>query len=235
MKDEYIIAMHEHVDMSRNHAIQLISSFNDKRDVEVAAIVCAWLSNGHPTETQAMRNVLYGKMKGKPYEYVFNVDNEIEHECNHIICGMLTSSHFNRLVTKIRKCYESMDSVKSALIEKMSESNAYGIKYGHEALAMLFGGGTMLPTVSSVETFYRYNLMAYWLNYIYHIWDFPTWKHFLLPCNDMTFKMAHKTGIVSHRMKTSLANTISLTKKAKKVFGEKEYYKMYELLNWSAV
>lgn len=231
MKTDDIISMYGKINADCDERLQLVRSFSDDRDMEIAAILCAWLSNGFSSETQAMFRLIYTVMEGNPYRYISEKHfNAIGSNGDYVVCGMLTSKHMKALMNKIYECYDCMGSIHEAVSIVFEERKKYEVKYGHEALAMILGGGTMFPTKKSNETFYRYNLISYLLSKSVPAWDLSISSHFLLPCNDEIFKKAHDVGIVSHRMKTSLSNTISLTKKAKKIFGEEHFNMMYELL-----
>lgn len=229
MNGTEIISLHGKVGDMHDDGMDIISAMYDSRDMEVSAVICGWLSNGSPLDACAMKDVLYNVMDGKPYLYVssgtFGGDNRVMH-------GMLTERHFRTLMAKMHDCYDAFGTLGTAIRESLGKSRRM---YVHTAIATILGGGTMLPTPAAMETFYRYNLMCYWLCHCSSVWGDIPLERAVLPCNDRIFRRAFDLGIVSHRMKSSLDNAVMLTKKARGVFGDAGFYKMYELLNSDVV
>lgn len=192
-------------------------------DTEVVATICSWLSNGHQGEGWFAIRVC-----------------DVEHECGHLLealnkrtqagddaCffSVLTNNNYRNLLDKLNAC-------NGSLYDAFLLQGGGCSKYAHDNLVRLLSCGTGLPTMNNDCTFFRFNLLLYWLTYRLKA---PKWKdldtsNFLLPCNDMVFENAYKLGVIKKRMQSKLSNAVQLTKIARKWFGDKDFFKMYELL-----
>lgn len=205
-----------------------VSAFDSLYDMEVVALIVAWLSNGVANENIVTRNIVEKVMNNQPSLFVRNIDETlrdgiIEDAC---VCGLMTTSHLCTLLEKI-KAMKSMQDEYLSHMERAKDK----CKYSHDALAMMFSGGTGFPTRASSSTFYRFNLFFYWMAYKFRLWQVPT-QQALLPCNDKILERAYNLGIVKTPVKSNIANTIALTKKARSYFGDNDFYKLYEILEF---
>lgn len=203
-----------------------ISSFSDKQDAFIVAVICAWVSNGiYPDcECYMAKHIVNEIMQGKPtqyiqnYKYLDNIGEKIRQEKNFSIYNILTLKNFDNLCL-------SLKSPRQAPRRKL--------KFAHEIFCGIFEKGCGFPTIQSNGTFYRYNLLLYWLTYKFHLQEYkfkPTTK-FIIPCNDIILENAYKLGIFRKRMRQSTRSALKLTQIAKEWFGE-DYYKMFELLQF---
>lgn len=193
------------------------------RDWEFIMLFMAWMQNGgkydFPFACTYINNIIQSNSS--------SIANNINPLNNSNMCfyGNLTYNNLNTLISKfntidIRDCYK----------ERMGNYKLYRCKFPHEGLASCFGGDVGFPTKESGGTFFRYNLLFYWLTYKFKIWDDVDYKKGLIPCNDYIFEKAYKMGITKKKMKSSLKNTIELTRIAHSWFGSDDFYKMFELL-----
>lgn len=204
----------------------LISSFSDKQDAFIVAVICAWVSNDiYPNSEYYMaKHIVNEIMCGKPkkyidnYTYLDNVDPRIRENKNLSMFNILTLKNFDNLCLSL-KIKREVQTTK--------------LKFAHEIFFDFFGSGCGFPTIRTNSTFYRYNLLLYWLTYKLHIQEYtfkPTTK-IILPCNDRILDNAYKLKVFRKKMRHNTLSALKLTQIAKNWFGE-EYYKMFELLQF---
>lgn len=214
-----------------------VSTFADKDDAEIVAILAAWLSNGMQGEEYALHTIVDEIMQGKPSEYVknyapyMNFGDVAENQC---FFRIFSYGNLDALIQAIKRAKSQYGGIQEAFEAVMTKKKR--IKHVHEAFAVLFGGGTMFPTRKSNSTFYRYNLLYYWLTFKLKIWTLcPFDDVALLPCNDKVFAEAFKRGLTKRKWKSTLVNVEALTNTARSIFGESfsDFFKLYDVLFFS--
>lgn len=234
MKKSSLLELAYSVEPSDNYT-SIISKFPTIREKELVAMFCAWLSNETRGEYEALVSLLEDTMHGDPLSAVMAYD--LDAKDLHTPCAsfyrVFTHEHLHILIVKAREIWFKKGGLYNLFMSYMkAEKNR--CKYPHEALAKILGGGTCFPTRKTSGTFYRYNLLLYWLCYNLKIWDIAPYKP-LLPCNDALFARAYSLGIINTQMESSLHSAVKLTEKAVCMFGEENYMKMYELLKYAEI
>ena len=204
-----------------------ISSFQDVVDVEVVATLCAWASNGVQGEESTMERFIES-LGESPASFVLDYDAHRTFRRRGIetFYGMLTYRHLDLLLMSLSSILTQWGSVQRCYQAIAHERHD---ALPHEVFAYTFGSGTGFPTRSSKCTFYRYALLLYWLTYKLRVWDVDTSRAFI-PCNDHVIDAASELGIIRRRLKTPLNYAVVLSDTARDWFGDKDFYKMYELL-----
>lgn len=208
-----------------------ISSFDSDDDKFVVCVICAWLSNGYDNETYMARHIVDDIMQGKPSEYVRKyscLDNIVKtSDKNASFFCLLTYKNFDNLCLSLRRIFEcgGISFVQDTLNKKRRRR-----MYAHNLLIGMFGDGVGFPTSKSNGTFYRLNLLLYWLTYKTHIIHCsPTLL--LLPCNDRVLERACEMRVVvNKKLRHNLKNAEHLTNVARSMFAGDEFYKLYEFL-----
>lgn len=203
----------------------LISAFAEKDDAEIAAFVCALVSNTYDgADEYAAHVVLYQIMGGKPSEYLR------EYEPYKNFGEVLPLQSFHKSITfgdlsvfllRIKETKEEYGSMEKWFVQAMSKRPQ---EYGHTALADLFADVCALPNSYSDSTFYRFNLLIYYLTYKFGIWERHTSIKVLVPCDSLMLSWRRRTA-------GRLANAEKVTEDAVKAYGE-DFYKMFEELNY---
>lgn len=196
--------------VEKAYSVEVQSPFDVKEDMEMTCLLNAYLCNG------------------KEWTIDTSIQVPFNNESRY---GIITNANIVKLDERIRDIEKQgglLESYKSHLMQK-------SCKYAHDALAMMLCGGTCLPSPSSNGTFFRYNLFLYWVTYHFRVWKDVDTSKALLPCNDLVFEKAYLMGIIKKRVKSCLKNTIMLTSLARKVFGDNDFYRMYELLRFYEV
>ena len=214
-----------------------VCTFPEKSDAEIVAVLAAWLSNGWTGENYALHTIVDEIMQGKPSHYVENYVpymNFGDVASNQCFFRMFSYGNLDALIQAIKRAKSQYGGIQEAFEAVMTKKKR--IKHVHEAFAVLFGGGTMFPTRKSNSTFYRYNLLYYWLTFKLKIWTLcPFDDVALLPCNDKVFTEAFKRGLTKRKWKSTLVNVEALTNTARSIFGENfsDFFKLYDVLFFS--
>lgn len=214
-----------------------ISSFSDKSDAEIVAVLTVWLTNGLQGEEYALHTLVDEIMQGKPNHYVENYVPYMNFggvASNQCFFRMFSYGNLDALIQAIKRAKSQYGGIQEAFEAVMTKKKR--IKHVHEAFAVLFGCGTMFPTRKSNSTFYRYNLLYYWLTFKLKIWTLcPFDDVALLPCNDKVFAEAFKRGLTNRKWKSTLLNVEALTNTARSIFGENfsDFFKLYDVLFFS--
>ena len=207
----------------------LVSSFQASYDKEVVAVIAAWLYNGYACEEFVLEKTIE-KMKPNPITFVMNPSNEWEFD-NGSFCGMLSNANFINLLKTIRDA-NLVNGGMAHSFQSYMYAKRHKCKYVHDALAYMFSGNTGFPTKASKSTFFRYNYL-YYLLYDLKIWDSIDLGKALLPCNDAIMLKAYRLGITKKLLRSDLRGTIELTSISKQMFGEKDFYILFEFLNFA--
>lgn len=213
-----------------------ISSFHDKSDAEIVAVLTAWLTNGLQGEDYALHTIVDEIMQGKPSEYVDNYlpfMNFGDVAAKQCFFRMFTYENLHNLIQSIKNARSKYGSLQGAFESVMSRKKNK-CKSVHDAFAIMFSGNTMFPTRESNCTFYRYNLLYYLLAYKLNIWDDDKYNCFAkLPCNDDIFDKAFEFGVITKKRQSTLVNVLYLTDIAKELYGDKDFFILYDVLNYA--
>lgn len=211
--------------------LSFVSTFDTLYDIEIVATLSAWVSNDVRGENYTIQSFVSDVMENKPTDYIstYVQHNSCKQLYDSCFFRVLTDSNLHNLLNKFYKIWCCWGGLQNVF-----ETNVMQVSFAHEALAMCLSGNTGFPTARSNGTNYRFNLLLYWLAYKLEVWYDP-WAFLdsaLLPCSDEIFARAYMLGVVDKPMKSTLQNTILLTNKARDWFGDRDFYKMYELLKF---
>ena len=214
--------------------IPFISSFNDGGDTEVASVITAWLYNSDTPPLISAGYILHDVMGGSPMRFILNYDNisDITDFPYGSLAQNISWWNFHNLINILKKTYLCGNGLRN-MLDNYMQSARHKCKYVHDGFADIFGHNTFFPNRQNKGTFFRYNLLYYWLTRKLGVWDDTYSDKALLPCNDTILARARKHRIIRRQSNftPALANVAMLTDKAREVFGKQDYYKMYELLN----
>lgn len=209
----------------------VVSAFPSTCDKEIVAIMASWLYNGHASEEYTLESIVDG-MKPTPINYVLTHSNGLPYD-DGCFCGVLSNAHHANLINKIHDgILYHKDGLHGCFINYM-QGKRHKCKYAHDAFALMLSGNTGFPTRLSRGTFFRFNYL-YYILYKLNIWsDDIAMSKALLPCNDHVMQRALECGVIDKPMRSDLHGTILITKKAREMFGEKDFYILWEFLNFA--
>lgn len=228
MTKENIIEMAYKVDTDDAYT-SFISTFADDYNMLIVAIISSWVQNGERDMFYTIQKIVNEKMESNPSLFVLSHKRECGY--NESFCENISDNNFVNLINTIKKVTLFQGGVRNAYEQYMSSSR-HRCKYSHEAMSIIFGYGTHFPSISCKGTFFRYNLLLYWLSYKFGLWSDMDTKRVLLPCNDKIFANAKRFGVTDVKYKSTLSSTIKLTNIARDWFGDADFWKMYEFLNF---
>lgn len=198
-------------------------------DMVLVSILCAWLRNTNEDVLWVAEKIVNERMSGAPTAYILKY-NGIESVVGSLHKN-ISERNYDNLMFVLHRIILLQGGVRNTL-DNYLESPRHKCRYAHDALALMLGYNTCFPNVNNKGTFYRYNLILYWLVYKFKLWEDINCDCLLLPCNDFIFENAKKYGVTKKNMKSTLSNTIKLTDISKKWFGKKDFWKMYEFLTF---
>lgn len=206
----------------------LISSFSDSRDAEIAAVLVAWLSNGTPDEECFIKTFMLNTIRA-PRDFVvrYKESKSYANYGNKPFFGLLTYANLHALFLRLSNLIEEHGDLRTAFIQRSAKMR---YKYAHEVFADMFGEDCGLASRKSNGTFYRYNLLAYYLSYRPCVWGKGIIKNALIPCDNRVMERARSNGVTRRRLHSNVLTPIMLTKIAKEKYGEDDFYKLYEAL-----
>lgn len=196
--------------------LERIAALPTLREREHDTMILAWWSGGLPScdyDTD-------GPFTQPPYASM------PPHSSLH---GLLTWGNLDALERRYTDVTDTWGSIKAAYTELMKAKEC---AYPHVALATLLGGGTGFPTTEANSTFYRYNLMFYWLTQRVGAWTDVNTDKALLPCDNRIVQTAQRLRLLGKtRQETTIAQAIELTDMARVVLGNTHFYRLYEYLH----
>lgn len=204
-----------------NEYLDIISAYHDQRDKELAAVICAWLSNGWRDEVYVAKRILKD-LGDHPATAI--ADYTYTPNAQATFFRGFSCHTYRRFIQRCRDVFAFSDTtLEDTVVEELSVN-----RYACYALAQILGGGTGYPTRNYNGTFYRYNLILYWLAYKLNVWTNIEPKAALLPCNQRVIEWAQKNGVLKCKAKMSLERVRDITLYAIQRYGQKDFYKLYE-------
>lgn len=211
--------------------LSYIRSFSDDGDMEVAALLCAWDMNDGTGNIYPVQKLIEERMGNAPMSFVAEYtddmhDDDADNSCFH---RTLTYGNLHAMLQKMHAMIREHGSILGAVVDAAVRKRSR-YTYTHEALCHVLSGGTGLPSGITNGTFFRYYLYVYWMVYKLGVWDSVPLQ-VLIPCDDQSFNRAFDLGLTKKHETSTLRNAVFLTKKAKKIFGDDDFYRLYEVLN----
>lgn len=204
-----------------------LSSFMDKKDAEIVSLFSAWMTHGWKQEDDEIQDFVKSTFTPTPTLYIENYPRSSYYKNgNFSFFKILTFPHLDMFLKKIHDIMDKYGDIENAFVKSKKTRDVYA----HDTLSRMLGGNTGFQSKKTSGTFFRYNLFLYWMTYKLKVWTTPI-ENTLLPCNDFIFQKAYELGITNKIYKSNLSKTVILTNKAKEIFGEKDFYKLYEIIN----
>lgn len=225
-----IIRLAEDVPQDNPH-VSYINTFKKIGEREIVALLCAWVYNDGTGDISPVQKLVEETMENKPLDYVLAYDGDpnIGEYANASFHRTLTYGNLVTILCRMRDIYKNYGTIRTAMYETAANKKNR-CNYMHDALCILFSGGTGLPSRITNGTFFRYYLFLYWLHDKLGMFESIN-KPTLIPCDDTTFVRAYNLGLTKKYETSTLKNVVMLTGKAQKIFGEDKAYKLYEVLN----
>lgn len=187
--------------------------YKDKRDIEVAAVICSTLAFGNRQQIYKACEKTLALMGDSPYKYVMGDSKFVLSDDVRCWYRMLQKFDFYNICYFLKQVYERFDSLEDCIIETMNEYVEFTSYI--EVLCAIFNGCNGIPkdTKSCCK---RLNLMLRWLVRQNSPIDVGIWKSLdqsklLLPLDVHSLNTLREIGAIkrkSNDMKTVMEATI---------------------------
>lgn len=230
MTKENIIEMAYKVD-SDDVYTSFISTFTDDYNMLIVSIITAWFLNSNKDVSQVIMNFVDKRMRPNPVSFILHYNKEDSDYAIESVFENITEKNFHNLIRIIKSTTTLQNGIKNAYLNYYNSAR-HKCVYPHEAFAIIFGHNTNFPNTDCKGTFFRYNLLFYWFTYKFGIWNDVDTSRAILPCNDRIFENAKKYGVTKTKLKSTITGAVKLTNIARNWFGDNDFWKMYEFLNF---
>ena len=198
----------------KDNPLKFVREYNEKQDIEISAVLSAWLSYGNKKEyMDAIKSLLVNVIK-EPTKWLMSQEYRKYKDNYSCLYRMTTWHDFYHLCNKMYKAiYENGD---------IGSSIGHKYKFPYQNLCELLHGETLIPSPQSHCANYNMNLLLRWMvrkgEYDIGIWN----MHFspdnlIVPCDITSTRNALNLGIIT-RKDVNKNNAMKITKYAKELF-----------------
>ena len=198
----------------KDNPLKFVREYNEKQDIEISAVLSAWLSYGAKKECMdAIKSLLVNVIK-EPTKWLMSQEYRKYKDNYSCLYRMTTWHDFYHLCNKMYKAiYENGD---------IGSSIGHKYKLPYQNLCELLHGETLIPSPKSHCSNYNMNLLLRWMvrkgEHDIGIWD----THFspdnlIVPCDITSTRNALNLGIIT-RKDVNKNNAMKITKYAKELF-----------------
>ena len=206
----------------KSDPIQFPRRFKDRKDIEVAAVIAAWLAYGRRSVfIPKIDYILTEIMGNKPFQYIYGVEWN-KYKDNYTSLYRMTSWHcFASLCDKLHSIYMKYPNLEDALGRVTYSQKC---TYYCQGLCHLLHGETMIPSPNSNCANKRVNMLLRWMIRKDSVVDIGLWKtlspsRLLVPCDTHSLQSAVEFGIIP-KVDESRKTCIKVTEFAKKVLKD---------------
>lgn len=196
--------------------VSFLWKYKDKRDIEVAAVICSTLAFGNRQQIYKACEKTLAIMGNSPYKYIMEKLNYEFSDDVHCWYRMLKMYHFYDLCRRLRYAYKQHEDLESAIKWGIDELNYDYI----ESIIDLFKDINGIPkdTKSCCK---RLCLMLRWLVRQNSPVDVGIWKSLdqsklLIPCDVHVLNKARELGYIK-RKSNDMKTCIELTNKCREL------------------
>lgn len=202
----------------RKDPVSFLWKYKDKRDIEVAAVICSTLAFGNRQQIYKACEKTLALMGDSPYKYVMGDSKFVLSDDVRCWYRMLKKFDFYNICYFLKQVYERFDSLEDCIIETMNEYVEFTSYI--EVLCAIFNGCNGIPkdTKSCCK---RLNLMLRWLVRQNSPIDVGIWKSLdqsklLIPCDVHVLNKARELGYIK-RKSNDMKTCIELTNKCREL------------------
>lgn len=140
--------------------VSFLWKYKDKRDIEVAAVICSTLAFGNRQQIYKACKKTLAIMGDSPYQWIMSKKYPVHIGDDGCWYRMLKKFDFSNICYFLRQIYEKFDSLEDCIINAMNEYSEFTSYI--EVLCAIFNGCNGIPkdTKSCCK---RLNLMLRWL------------------------------------------------------------------------
>lgn len=187
-------------EMFNNDPVSFLWKYTDKRDIEVAAVICSTLAFGNRKQIYKACEKMLALMGDSPYEWVMSQSFRMyfKGKCWY---RMLKDFDLENIRYFLKQTYENFDSLEDCIINTMGEYS--GFTSYIEVLCTIFNGCNGIPK-NTKSCCKRLNLMLRWLvrrdsQVDVGIWTKLDASKLLLPMDVHSLNTARKYGFLKRK------------------------------------
>lgn len=212
-----LINKYEKTDFFANDPVSFLWRYKDKRDIEIAAVICSTLAFGNRNQIYKACEKTLALMGDSPYKWVMSQSYKMSFK-DKCWYRMLSDFDLENIRYFLKQVYEKFDSLEDCIIDAMDR---YGEFTSYvEVLVAIFNGCNGIPkdTKSCCK---RLNLMLRWLVRQNSPIDVGIWKSLdqsklLIPCDVHVLNKARELGYLT-RKSNDMKACIELTNKCREI------------------
>lgn len=216
MEIKTLISKYEKTEFFANDPVSFLWRYKDKRDIEIAAVICSTLAFGNRNQIYKACEKTLALMGDSPYKYVmYSKDKNAFKDDNTCWYRMLKWNDFYRICLRLMWVYNKRVSLQNH-IDILCKANNTPL----ESLVYTFGDLNGFPkdTKSPCK---RLNLMLRWLVRQNSPIDVGIWKSLdqsklLIPCDVHVLNKARELGYLT-RKSNDMKACIELTNKCREI------------------
>lgn len=191
----------------RKDPVSFLWKYKDKRDIEVAAVICSTLAFGNRQQIYKACEKTLAIMGDSPYEWIMTKKYPKYIEEDGCWYRMLKKFDFLNICYFLRQIYENFDSLEDCILDAMNKHDEFTSHI--EVLVAIFIGCNGIPQ-NTKSCCKRLNLMLRWLGRKNSPIDVGIWKsldqsNLLLPLDVHSLNTLREIGAIkrkSNDMKT---------------------------------
>lgn len=184
-------------DFIKTDPIQFPHRFNRKQDIEISALITAYLAFGHRPQIIKKVTELHHIMGKSPLQYIQRGDFSAFPAGNKKFYRFVSYDDMNYLLQTLHNYYTHYDDLETALNNCSCESPI-------EALQTLFGHIHYMPAIGSLSANKRMSMLLRWLVRDNSPVDLGIWQsmdkgNLLIPVDVHVHRMSIQLGVISRK------------------------------------
>lgn len=197
--------------------VSFLWKYKDKRDIEVAAVICSILAFGNRQQIYKACEKTLAIMGDSPYQWIMSKKYPVHIGDDGCWYRMLKKFDFSNICYFLRQIYEKFDSLEDCIIDAMNNN---GFTSHIEVLTAIFIGCNGIPQ-NTKSCCKRLNLMLRWLGRKNSPIDVGIWKSLdqsklLLPLDVHSLNTLREIGAIK-RKSNDMKTVIEATEWAKEI------------------
>lgn len=201
--------------------VSFLWKYKDKRDIEIAAIICSTLAFGNRQQIYKACEKTLALMGDSPYKWIMSKKYPAYIENDGCWYRMLKKFDFSNICYFLRQIYENFYSLEDCIINAMNEYSEFTSYI--EVLTAIFIGCNGVPQ-NTKSCCKRLNLMLRWLTRQNSPIDVGIWKKLdqsklLLPLDVHSINTLRELGVIT-RKSNDMKTVVYATNWAKTIYPD---------------
>lgn len=212
-----LISKYEDKKFFAKDPVSLLWRYKDKRDIEIAAVICSTLAFGNRQQIYKACEKTLALMGDSPYEWVMSQSYRLSFK-DKCWYRMLSDFDLENIRYFLKQVYEKFDSLEDCILDTMNKHSEF-TSYVDVLCAIFYGcNGIPKDTKSPCK---RLNLMLRWLvrknsPVDVGIWNSLDQSKLLIPCDVHVLNKARELGFLK-RKSNDMKACVELTQKCREI------------------